>query len=133
MFCIIALEHFMGKSRNGYVYPVLDTVDEDKMVKQSGSFGVIALKWVRKAFEEINESIIQYNVNNDAHQPLIEVSRVDMYTARHSFANHYLNSPNATVSGLASLLSRSPNTIATYVHQLTKDEEIASMVEDMVI
>ena len=41
--------------------------------------------------------------------------------------------PNATVSGLASLLSRSPNTIATYVHQLTKDEEIASMVEGMVI
>ena len=87
----------------------------------------------RNAFEEINENIIQYNVDNDAHEPLIEVSRVDMYTARHSFANHYLNSPNATVSGLASLLSRSPNTIATYVHQLTKDEEIASMVEGMVI
>ena len=133
MFCIIALEHFMGKSKEGYVYPVLDTVDEDKMVKQSGSFGVIALKWVREAFKEINESIIQSNVDNDAHEPLIEVERVDMYTARHSFANHYLNSPNATVSGLASLLSRSPNTIATYVHQLTKDEEIASMVEDMVI
>lgn len=133
MFCIIALEHFMGKSRNGYVYPVLDVFDEDKITKQSGNNGSIALKWVREAFKEINESIIKYNVNNDAHEPLIEVERVDMYTARHSFANHYLNSPNATVSGLASLLSRSPNTIATYVHQLTKDEEIASMVEGMVI
>lgn len=39
----------------------------------------------------------------------------------------------ATISGLSSLLSRSPNTIATYVHQLTKDEEIASMVESIVI
>ena len=133
MFCIIALEHFMGKSKGGYVYPVLDTVDEDKITKQSGNNGAIALKWVREAFEEINQSIIQSNVDNDAHEPLIEVSRVDMYTARHSFANHYLNSPNATVSGLASLLSRSPNTIACYVHQLTKDEDIASMVESMVI
>lgn len=133
MFCIIALEHFMGKSKGGYVYPVLDTVDEDKMTRQSGKYALSALKWVREAFEEINGNIIQFNVDNDVHKPLIEPNRVDMYTARHSFANHYLNSPNATISGLASLLSRSPNTVATYVHQLTKDEDIASMVESMVI
>ena len=56
-----------------------------------------------------------------------------MYTARHSFACHYLKSPNASVSGLASLLSRSPNTIATYIHQLTKDSDIAKEVERMPI
>lgn len=133
MFCIIALEHFMGMCQNGYIYPVLTTVDEDKITRQSGKYAVYALKWVRKAFEKINGDIIQFNVQNDAHEPLIEVSRVDMYTARHSFSCHYINSSNATISGLASLLSRSPNTIATYVHQLTKDEEIASMVESMVI
>ena len=133
MFCIIALEHFMGKSKNGFVYPILTLDGEDQQLKQSSRVGERALYWVRKAFEEINGKIIQFNVDNDAHEPLIEVSRVDMYTARHSFANHYLNSPNASVGGLASLLSRSPNTIATYVHQLTKDEEIASMVENMVI
>jgi len=133
MFCIIALEHFMGKSKNGYVYPVLDTVDEDKITKQSGNNGAIALKWVREAFEEINGKIIQYNVDNDAHEPLIEVSRVDMYSARHSFSCHYVNSPNATIGGLASLLARSPNTIATYVHSLTKDAEIAEMVNNMPI
>lgn len=41
--------------------------------------------------------------------------------------------PIYVVVGLASLMSRSPNSIATYVHQLTNDEEIASMVESMVI
>jgi hypothetical protein len=72
-------------------------------------------------------------VDKGVREPLIEVQRVDMYTARHSFANHFINSPNATIGGLASLMARSPNTIATYVHQLTKDEEIASLVESMVI
>ena len=59
--------------------------------------------------------------------------RVVMYTARHSFACHYLNSEGSTIAGLATLMARSPNTIAQYVHQLTNDEEIASMVESMVI
>ena len=133
MFCIIALEHFMGKSKGGYVYPVLDTVDEDKMTCQSGNFASFALKWVRKAFEEINESIIQYNVDNNAHEPLIEVSRVDMYTARHSLANHLLNSPNVSVRELASIMSRSPNTISCYIHQLSQDSEIADVSKNMPI
>lgn len=133
MFCVIALEHFMGRSKNGFVYPIITLEGEDQQLKQSSRVGERALYWVREVFKELNERIIQFNVDNDASEPLIDVERVDMYTARHSFANHYLNSPNATISGLASLLSRSPNTIATYVHQLTNDEEIASMVESMVI
>ena len=56
-----------------------------------------------------------------------------MYTARHSFAQHYLSKPGATVNGLASLMARSPNTIATYIKQLTRDEEIVEMVDDLVI
>ena len=133
MFSIIALEHFMGDSWNGYVYRVIDMDDEYKKLKQSSRNAEVALKWVRKAFEEINGKIIQSNVDKGVREPLIEVQRVDMYTARHSFANHFINSPNATIGGLASLMARSPNTIATYVHQLTKDEEIASLVESMVI
>jgi site-specific recombinase XerD len=147
MFSIIALEHFMGDSRNtsslhsnssgmsrnGYVYRVVDMDDEYKKLKQSSRNAEVALKWVRKAFEEINGKIIQSNVDKGVREHLIEVQRVDMYTARHSFANHFINSPNATIGGLASLMARSPNTIATYVHQLTKDEEIASLVESMVI
>lgn len=133
MFCIIALEHFMGKSKGGYVYPVLDTVDEDKMTRQSGKYALSALKWVREAFEEINGNIIQFNVQNDAHEPLIEVSRVDMYTARHSLANHLLNSPNVSVRELASVLSRSPNTISTYIHMLSQDAEIADVSKNMPI
>jgi len=53
--------------------------------------------------------------------------------SNNSFAQHYLNRPGATVNGLASLMARSHNTIATYLKQLTRDEEIAEMVDDMPI
>ena len=133
MFSIIALEHFMGDSCNGYVYRVVDMDDEYKKLKQSSRNAEVALKWVRKAFEEINGKIIQSNVDKGVREPLIEVQRVDMYTARHTAANHLLNTPNITVSELASILARSPNTIATYIHQLTNDEEIVSITKNMPI
>jgi len=133
LFAIIAIEHYLGSSVGERIWPVITVDDEDKMVKQSNNNCDVATKHVRQAFEEINQMIIQKNVDEDLNLPLVEIDKVVFYSARHSFANHYLNSGGATVSGLASLMARSPNTIATYVHQLTKDEEIASMVDDMVI
>lgn len=135
MFCVIGLEHFMGRSVNGYIYPIRmkDTVDDYKMLKDSWHCSENAIKWVREAFKAINEETIRKNVNEGCNEPLVECERVVMYTARHSFACHYLNSEGSTIAGLATLMARSPNTIAQYVHQLTNDEEIASMVESMVI
>lgn len=135
MFSVIGLEHFMGRSVDGYVYPIKmkDTVDDYKMLKDSWHCSENAIKWVRKAFEEINEETIKKNVIEGCNEPLVECERVVMYTARHSFACHYLNSEGSTIAGLATLMARSPNTIAQYVHQLTNDEEIASMVDSLVI
>lgn len=134
MFAIIGLEHFMGRSNNGYVYPIVHRLDDDyKMLKDSWHASENAIKWVRKAFQEINESTIRKNMNEGCNEPIVDCERVVMYTARHSFACHYLNTEGATVAGLATLMARSPNTIAQYVHQLTNDEEIASMVESMAI
>ena len=56
-----------------------------------------------------------------------------LYTARHSFASHYINTPNATVGGLATLLARTPNNIATYIHSLTRNEDVIQMTKDMPI
>ncbi len=135
MFCVIGLEHFMGRSVDGYVYPIKmkDTVTDYKLLKDSWHCSENAIKWVRRAFEEINEETIRKNVSEGCNEPLVECERVVMYTARHSFACHYLNSEGSTVAGLATLMARSPNTIAQYVHQLTNDEEIASMVDSLVI
>ena len=92
-----------------------------------------AIKHVRKAFESINLDIAKDNVEQGLTEPVVDVARVVMYTMRHSFAQHYLSRPTATVNGLASLLSRSPNTISCYISQLTRDEEIADMTDGMAI
>ena len=135
MFAVIGLEHFMGRSTNGYVYPIImdASCSDYKMLKDSWHCSENAIKWVRKAFQHINEETIRKNVNEGCNEPLIECERVVMYSARHSFACHYLNSEGSTVAGLATLMARSPNTISQYIHQLTNDEEIASMVECMAI
>lgn len=135
LLTIICLEHFLGSSEH-FVYPILKwskDADDKYFLSQSHHVSKKAIEHVRKAFEKINLDIARDNVNNGLREPVIDVGRVVMYTARHSFASQYLSSPGATVNGLASLMARSANTIATYVHQLTKDEEIAGMVDGMAI
>lgn len=135
LLTIICLEHFLGSSEH-FVYPILywkkDAADK-YFLSQSHHVSKKAINHVREAFEKINLDIARDNVNNGLTEPTIDIARVVMYSARHSFASQYLSSPGATVNGLASLMARSANTIATYVHQLTKDEEIAGMVEGMAI
>lgn len=131
LLTIIGLEHFLG-SAGKYVYPILYTWDgqtEHQLYEQSHKTSCKAIIHVRKAFERINEDIARNNAENGLREPLIDIQRVVMYTCRHSFAQQYLSSPGATVNGLASLMARSANTIATYVKQITRDEEIAEMVE----
>ena len=136
IFCQIALEHYLGFCDGHFVYPMIywsEGLSERQLMEQSHKGCSKAIKWVRKAFEDINVDIARSNALNGLNESTVDINRVVMYTARHSFACQYLSNPNASVSGLASLMARSPNTIATYVHQLTKDEEIASMVDDMAI
>lgn len=128
MFSIILLEHFLGFSTDGYVYPVIGDAEGDAIQRRVKKYGEIAIKWVREAFNEINEETIRSNVNNGLEEPLVACEKVVLYTARHSFASAYLNSEGATVRGAASLLSRSANTISTYIHALQNDKEIADAV-----
>lgn len=135
LFIIIGLEHFLGFSSH-FVYPIVNWYEgcSDKyMIEQSHKSSLKAIKHVRKAFEMINMDIARDNARNHVTEPVIDVNRLVFYTQRHSFAQHYLNRPNATVNGLASLMARSANTIATYLAQLKRDEDIADMVDGMPI
>ena len=135
VFSIIAVEHFLGRCNGKYVYPIIPCyVDDDKrMLANSHHTSKKAVKWLRKAFNDINGDIARDNAEKHRNEPIIECERVVFYSARHSFAQHYLSTPNATVAGLASLLARSPNTIATYIAQIKRNEDVASMVENMPI
>jgi hypothetical protein len=135
VFVIVGLEHFFGRSGH-FVYPIINWFEgcSDRfMIEQSHKCAVRAIAAVRKAFQDINGYIAQDNVERGLNEPTVDLSRLVFYTQRHSFAQHYLNRPGATVNGLASLMARSPNTIATYLSQLRRDDEIAEMVDGMPI
>lgn len=135
IFVILGFEHFMMFSSH-YVYPVInfkETYSDKQLLEQVHKVSGDAIKHVREAFKVVNERIVLNNVTNGTNYNIVETDRLVMYSARHSFASQYLSSTGATVNGLASLMARSPNTIATYVHQLTRDEEIASMTDNMAI
>ena len=136
LLIIIGLEHFMGFSSGHYVYPIInwkEKMSDRYFIEQCHHCASKAIKHIKDAFMRINIDIARDNALNGKNESVVDLNRLVMYTARHSFASQYLSSPNATVNGLASLMARSANTIATYVHQLTKDEEIAAMVDGMAI
>lgn len=135
MFSIICLEHFLGQTTGEYVYPIVCTSsDDERIIKKCihRLSGKVRDK-IRDICREINQKTIESNVKNDTKESLIDVDKVVLYTARHSRANEYLQQPNASVAGLCTMLSRSANTIATYIHQLQGNKEVAAINEDSVI
>lgn len=134
-FSVIAIEHFLGSSAH-FVYPTLNWYDgcEDKyLLEQSHKVSQKAIRSVREAFTVINGDIARERVESHSEEPTVDVGRVVMYTARHSRASNYYNSPGASVGSLASMLGRSANTIAVYAHQLRSLGEIAEIDDDCVI
>ena len=128
MFTIITLEHFLGETSGEYVYPIIcSSADADeKTVKDCihRLSGRVRPR-LRTICEEINKQTIESNAVNDLKEPLIDVNKVVLYTARHTLANHLLDNPTVSIRELASILARSSNSIATYIHGLQKNEEIA--------
>ena len=122
---MVCFEHFLGRCRGGYIYPVLRDNSSDKQISNAmGKFSSEAVKWLKEASKEINEETIRANINNNTNDPLIDIESVCLYTARHSKANDYLSHPGSTLHALASLMGRSVNTLGTYVHQIQSDREL---------
>ena len=133
---MVCFEHFLGTAfmRGNYIYPVLKSGIEGKQITNSmGKFCSEAVRWLREVSKEINEQTIKENVEKGLEQVLIDCDAICLYSARHSFANSYLSKPNASVAAMASLMARSPNTIATYIHQLKGDREVSDAVKDLPI
>ena len=139
---IVGFEHYLGTAhlRDGYVYPILQN-NEHTMAARTDHSAVVAsqkctcegIKKVRKCLTDINARTIEENVSTGLKTPLIDVDQVVYYTARHSLANGLLQSPGVSVRDLASVMSRSPNSISTYIHALTRDEDIAEVTKNMAI
>lgn len=135
LLTLVGFEGFLAVSGH-FVYPIIHYHDghtDTQMLNQCHKASRKAILRLREALNEINLDIARDNADNHVSEPLIDSERVVMYTQRHSFATEFLNTPGASINGLASLLGRSPNTIATYVKQITRDEDIAEMMEYMPI
>ena len=132
---MVCFEHYLGRSSaGGYIYPVLkDGIEGKQITNAMGKFCSEAVRWLREVSKEVNEETVRVNVERGLEEPLIDVDSICLYSARHSFANSYLSQPKASVAALASLMARSPNTIATYIHQLKGDKEVADAVKDLPI
>ena len=78
-------------------------------------------------WKELNQVIINKNATEDLKIPLIDES-CTMYSYRHSFAQMYVNNPQASPLALATLMGRSINTLSTYIQQLKEEEDLVSAV-----
>lgn len=135
LMSIISIEHFLGLSGH-FVYPILhwhEGCTDKFLLEQCHKISNKAIRHVRKAFLDINEDIARDNVRNGCEEPLVEVNKAVMYTARHSRASNYLDTPGATVSALASMMGRSSNCIATYVHRIQQNKEVLKFDEDCIV
>ena len=67
-----------------------------------------------RAIEELNSTL-----GDDEKVP----TGMSFYSARHSFATNYVKR-SGNLSALASMMGRSPNTIATYINTLTNESDL---------
>ena len=135
VFVIVSLEYYMGRCGH-FLYPIINWYEgcSDKfMLEQSHKCAVRAISAVREAFLAINSDIARDNATEHKNEPLVDVTRLVMYTARHSRASNYFNQPGATIGKLATMLGRSSNTIATYAHMIKRNEELAGIDDDCAI
>ena len=122
--------------REGYIFPIIQNdrgTLKTNRTYESMKYAVqhianITLKRMKEVCKGINEQVAKANLSNGQCLPLIDIERLSCYNIRHSFAMAYLSSPGANVNALASLLARSPNTIGTYITQLSNDHQIIESV-----
>lgn len=78
-------------------------------------------------WREFNNVIIQKNMDEKLNIPLID-EKCTFYSYRHSFAQMYINNPQASPIALATLMGRSVNTLSTYIQQLKEEDDLVDAV-----
>ena len=125
LFCQVGFDFLMGEVGGSYIFPIVTFDDAVRQQRQCSKASEVAIRHVRDAFSHLNREAFEENTITGSSIPMVDVEKVKMNVARHSFASAYLNSPGGSVRGIASLLGRSPNTIATYIKALRNEKEIA--------
>lgn len=112
-----------------YLYPLFNHLPRGTSIETAKN-NLIAYN--SKTLKELWQRINQYAFNQGWPDWEDIPRNTTLYSARHSFATHYLES-GGNVVGLATMLGRRVANIDVYVKQLTSDEYILKLKKDMVL
>ena len=131
VYNLVMVDTFLS-ARSGYLLPILDGVDTTNPLKVKNA---VAKKYtemrrkLKRVLSEINDRIAYHNLGTNDNIPLIDIDKTTYYSARHSYAMAYIQSPNASPIHLSTLMGRSVNGLGTYIHQLTEEADIVSAAD----
>lgn len=111
-----------------YLLPYLEGKNEDERHKKVKSYNIHLSNFLRNILAKVNDIIAKDNQTTGRNVQEVDLQQVCMYTARHTYASHYLQRPNANLQALCTLMGRSMSGIATYVHQLSSEAEIMESI-----
>lgn len=108
--------------RGGLLFPIVcggecahvDLSDASELHRAVDRFTGRFSSQFHRAIEELNSTL-----SDEEKVP----TGMSFYSARHSFATNYVKR-SGNLSALASMMGRSPNTIATYINTLTRTEDL---------
>lgn len=116
-------------SRVGYILPFFDknpNCSVDKKKRMLGTTFTSLRPRLKEHFRKVNDIIVAKNMSDGTTIPLIDMD-CNLYAARHSFAMNFMLK-GGTPMALATLLGRSPNTLAQYLGQLEEETDLARYV-----
>lgn len=99
-------------------------------LKEGKTLGVLSPK-LKEWFKIVNQEVVRRNVEGKSDIPLIDVSKCTFYSSRHSFAMAYMSKGGSPMA-LATLLGRSPNTLAQYIKELEQESDLVEAVSIIV-
>lgn len=103
----------------------LETSENSRKHRISNTLGVLSPK-LKEWFQKVNKEVVKRNVENGSEIPLIDM-KCTYYTARHSFSMAYMSKGGSPMA-LATLLGRSPNTLAQYIKELEEEGDLVEAV-----
>ncbi|MGM9708595.1 MAG: phage integrase SAM-like domain-containing protein [Prevotella sp.] len=111
------LFHIAKKNGAIHLIPPMDEIEDNdtyiiynKVNRMNGTMNRCLKRW----WKQLNSTIL-------ADTP-IDVRATSFYSCRHTFATLYMESPDANLSELASLMGRNAEYIDTYIRELEADE-----------
>ena len=105
------------KQKRQYLFPICSELADDtyiynKVKKLNGTVNRNLKIWWR----QLNNSVLR--------ECPIDIASTSYYSCRHTFATLYIDSPNASLGELASLMGRNTEYIDTYIREITSENKL---------